>query len=105
MSKSIDKIHSLLKLLPDKDAKLGSKYLEERNFERLKELIDSNIIITKKALIKETTEYVNSSIGDLDKLKYEVDTYISKQIETSKEDIFDDYYECNSEEDYYEDII
>lgn len=103
MSNSIDRIRSLIGVLPTKDIALGYKFLDSRDFESLKELVDSAIYKVRKNLKKDNPreDYLNISLEDLSRLKSEVDTYIV-QIELPIEDN-NDYNEYEVEEEsYYE---
>lgn len=79
MSTSVERINLLLSHLPDKDIKLGNKFLQERNFEGLKELVDSAICKVKKSLISANPkeEYLKIDFEELNKLKLEIDNYIT----------------------------
>lgn len=76
--------------LPERDIPLGNRFLSDRNFESLKELVDSAIYKIKKNLRTDNPreEYLKIDLEDLSKLKLEVDLYLS-MIELS-EDIFRD---------------
>ena len=76
--------------LPERDIPLGNRFLSDRNFESLKELVDSAIYKIKKNLRTDNPreEYLKIDLEDLSKLKLEVDLYLS-MIELI-EDIFRD---------------
>ena len=76
--------------LPERDIPLGNRFLSDRNFESLKELVDSAIYKIKNNLRTDNPreEYLKIDLEDLSKLKLEVDLYLS-MIELS-EDIFRD---------------
>ena len=76
--------------LPERDITLGNRCLSDRNFESLKELVDSAIYKIKKNLRTDNPreEYLKIDLEDLSKLKLEVDLYLS-MIELN-EDIFRD---------------
>ena len=76
--------------LPERDIPLGNRFLSDRNFESLKELVDSAIYKIKKNLRTDNPreEYLKIDLEDLSKLKLEVDLYLS-MIELS-EGIFRD---------------
>lgn len=80
MSKRVDKIYSLIENLPNKDIKLGYKFLEERDFESLKDLIDSAIYKIKSNLITNQIkeEYLDVDLDLLTSLKAEVDVYLTQ---------------------------
>ena len=71
----IDRIKSLLCNLNSKDCKLANKFLEQMKIEELKELVDSALVIFLKN--KQVDKY---KLGDLERLKYEVDLYLSQII-------------------------
>lgn len=86
---SLQRIEELIPLLPDKDAKLASKYLKERNFQYILELVESDIYKENKEI--EEDEYPNEYISRLTELKGELLLYMS-YLDIS--DNFNDY-------DYY----
>ena len=65
--------------LPERDIPLGNRFLSDRNFESLKELVDSAIDKIKKNLRTDNPreEYLKIDLEDLSKLKLEVDLYLS----------------------------
>lgn len=77
MSNHIKKIKSLIPYLPDKDIKLGIKFLNERDFSSLKELVDSALYKVKMGLSKEPPDerYLKMDVENLNQLKAEVDVY------------------------------
>ena len=64
--------------LPEKDIKLGKKFLEERNFISLKELVDSAIIRINKNLktSKPREEYLKVNMDNLLELQSDVNIYL-----------------------------
>ena len=84
--KQIDRIKSLLSNLNSKDKILAKQFLEQMKIEELKELVDSALVIYLKK--KEVDKY---KLGDLERLKYEVDLYLS-QIILDYEDVFSKIY-------------
>lgn len=80
MSKRVDKIYSLIKNLPNKDINLGYKFLEERDFESLKDLVDSAIYKIKSNLVTNQIkeEYLDIDLDLLTSLKAEVDVYLTQ---------------------------
>ena len=88
----IEQMKELMVNLPKKDIPLGYKFLNERNFQSLKELIDSALYKVKKSINSENPkpEYQNISIDNLDELKSVVDTY---SLCIVPEDSSEDYYE------------
>ena len=78
MSKTLKNIKKFINYLPSKDVQIGFKFLEIRDFENLKDLVDSAIIRTKKNLRSEfpKQEYINVDLEYLNILKSEVDIYL-----------------------------
>lgn len=78
MSKPVDRMRSLMVSLPERDIPLGYKFLDARDFEQLKELVDSALYKVKKNQKSENPkeEYLKVNIEDLSILKSEIDSYI-----------------------------
>lgn len=97
MSTPVDRIKTLIESLPQKDIPWGYKFIEERDFEQLKDLVDSAIFKVKKDQKSDTPkeEYKNVNLDSLRDLKTEVDAYIMLLDPLSEED----YSEYNNEED------
>lgn len=79
MNTPIERIKVLIDSLPKKDIPLGYKFLSERNFESLKELVDSAIYKIEKNLKTDNPkeEYLKINLDNLDVLKAEVDLYLA----------------------------
>lgn len=101
MSEPVERMKALMDSLPERDIALGHKFLNERNFESLKELVDSAIYKVKKSLKTENPkeEYLKVNLEDLSRLKSEVDLYLA--VLEPDEDGFDDFGECEIEEEFY----
>ena len=101
MSESVERMKALIDSLPERDIPLGHKFLSERNFESLKELVDSAIYKVKKSLKTDNPkeEYLKVNLEDLSRLKSEVDLYLV-MIEPNEE-IYDNFDECEIEEEFY----
>lgn len=102
MSKSIGRIKALMSSLPDKDIPLGYKFLEARDFEQLKELIDSALFKVKRnqRIENPKEEYMKISLEDLSMLKSEVDTYIV-QLNIISDNSYCEFNCELEEEDFY----
>jgi hypothetical protein len=103
MSKPVERIQALIGSLPERDIPLGYKFLSERNFDSLKELIDSAIYKVRKSLKSDNPkeEYLKVNLEDLSGLKFEVDMYIA-QLEIPEDDIYnEDFDDCEIEEEFY----
>lgn len=103
MSGPVERMKTLMCSLPGKDIPLGHKYLNERDFDSLKELIDSAIYKVKRSLKSDNPreEYLKVNLGDLSRLKSEVDMYIV-QLEILEDDIYNEGFDdCEIEEEFY----
>lgn len=99
----IDRIKALIPSLPEGDIKFAYKFLNNRDFESLQLLVDSSLIRVKKGLSKENPkeEYLKADLGEMRKLKSEIDTYC-EALELPEQG--GEYEDFNSEEynqDYY----
>ena len=94
MKNPIEKIEALVPSLPEKDIPLGYKFLKNRDFESLTDLVDSAIFKTKKNLKSEAPreEYIKVNLNELNKLKSEVDIYCALLVVLdSSYDVLDEY--------------
>lgn len=89
MSKQIESIRRLIRELPKNDDLLGLKFLNNRNFQSLLELVNSDIYLVQVEQDKEEPrdKYKNINIDSLLELKAEILEYMSYI------DIPDEYYE------------
>ena len=99
----IDRIEALVSSLPEGDARLAHEFLNSRDFESLQLLVDSSLVRVKKGLNKENPkeEYLKADLGEMRKLKSEIDTYCEALELPEQEDEYEDFSseECN--QDYY----
>lgn len=74
----VEKIRKLLKELPKSDQQLGEQFLQTRDFESLKDLVDSAILRVKKSVKSDNPkqEYIDVDMYSLMGLKAEIDVYI-----------------------------
>ena len=103
MSKPVERIQALIGSLPERDIPLGHKFLNERDFDSLKELIDSAIYKVRRSLKSDNPreEYLKVNLGDLSRLKSEVDIYIL-QLELPEDGIYNEGVDdCEIEEEFY----
>lgn len=104
MSKTLEKIKSLIEVLPQKDISYGYKFLEKRDFESLKELVDSAIYKLKKKLKSDEFEggCLDTQLLQLNELQVEVNSYMSYlDIPEDNQDFEESIY---SDEEYIKDI-
>ena len=93
----IERIRKLLDSLPESDVNLGEQFIQSRDFESLKDLVDSAIFKTRKNVKSENPkqEYLDVDLTELSNLKAEVDVYLT-QLEVPnnewEEDIEEEYY-------------
>lgn len=89
MSKQIESMRRLIRELPKNDDLLGLKFLNNRNFQSLLELVNSDIYLVQVEQDKEEPrdKYKNINIDSLLELKAEILEYMSYI------DIPDEYYE------------
>jgi hypothetical protein len=78
MESPLKKIEKLIPALPKKDAELSRKYLKERNFEFILEIVESDIYKANKAKRnQEEEELLDNNIALLMELREELVTYMS----------------------------
>lgn len=102
MEKSpLERIRQYSEHLTQKDRTYAEKFINNREFEQLKELVDSAIIKTKKGKRDNKPQYLDIDLDALEVLKVEVDNYLlcifGKQEESFEIEEEDDY----EEEDFY----
>lgn len=103
MSEPVKRMKALMCSLPERDIPLGHKFLNERNFDSLKELVDSALYKVRRSLKSDNPkeEYLKVNLEDLNRLKSEVDMYIV-QWEIPEDDMYDeDFDDCEIEEEFY----
>lgn len=102
MEKSpLERIRQYSEHLTQKDRIYAEKFINNREFEQLKELVDSAIIKTKKGKRDNKPQYLDIDLDALEVLKVEVDNYLlcifGKQEESFEIEEEDDY----EEEEFY----
>ena len=103
MSEPVKRMKALMCSLPERDIPLGHKFLNERTFDSLKELVDSAIYNVKRSVKSDNPkeEYLKVNLEDLSRLKSEVDMYIV-QWEIPEDDMYnEDFDDCEIEEEFY----
>lgn len=73
-------MRKLLDSLPESDITLGEQFIQSRDFESLKDLVDSAIFRTRKNIRSENPrqEYLDVDLTELSNLKAEVDVYLTR---------------------------
>lgn len=103
MSEPVKRMKALMCSLPKRDIPLGHKFLNERSFDSLKELVDSALYKVRRSLKSDNPkeEYLKVNLEDLNRLKSEVDMYIV-QWEIPEDDMYnEDFDDCEIEEEFY----
>ena len=78
--KPIERMRKLLNSLPKSDQTLGEQFIQSRDFESLKDLVDSAIYKTRKNIRSENPkeEYLEVDLTELSNLKAEVVVYLTQ---------------------------
>lgn len=99
----VDRIKALIPSLPEGDAKFAHKFLNSRDFESLQLLVDSSLVRVKKGLTKENPkeEYLKADLGEMRKLKSEIDAYCEALELSEQEGEYEDFSSEEYNEDYY----
>ena len=97
-------MRKLLNSLPKSDITLGEQFIQSRDFESLKDLVDSAIFKTRKNIKSENPkqEYLDVDLTELSNLKAEVDVYLT-QLEVPSnewEEDLEDEDDYDYEEEY-----
>lgn len=98
----IDRIEALVSSLPEGDARLAHEFLNNRDFESLQLLVDSSLVRVKKGRSKESPkeEYLRADLGEMRKLKSEIDTYC-EALELPEQEEYEDFSSEEYNRDYY----
>ena len=99
----ISRIRTLIPSLPSRDVEFAHKFLGSRDFESLQLLVDSALVRVKKGLNKENPkeEYLKADLGEMRKLKSEVDAYCEALELPEQEEEFEDFSSEEYNQDYY----
>lgn len=99
----INRIRTLIPSLPSRDVEFAHKFLDSRDFESLQLLVDSALVRVKKGLNKENPkeEYLKADLGEMRKLKSEVDAYCKALELPEQEEEFEDFSSEEYNQDYY----
>ena len=93
MSTPVKKITNLIKYLPYKDIAIAEKFLKTRQFENLKEIVDSDIYKVIKDRKKEESiqKYIHIDLDALYSLQSELSAYLLLLGINNEEDYDNDY--------------
>lgn len=99
----INRIKALIPSLPEGDVKFAYKFLNSRDFESLQLLVDSSLVRVKKGLSKENPkeEYLKADLGEMRKLKSEIDAYCEALELPKQEGEYEDFDSEEYNQDYY----
>lgn len=77
---TVEKIRGQVHHLPEGDDNLAVRFIDVRDFESLKELVDSAIIRTKRSVvsINPSEKYAKVDLDTLRELKASVDEYVDQ---------------------------
>lgn len=91
--KAIERMRTLINQLPESDVPLGERFISERDFESLQELVDSAIFRINKSVRSDTPkeEYAKVDLWELKKLKAEVDVYVEQLQLPGEEEEYEEY--------------
>ena len=78
MKSSLNRIKSLVKVLPGKDSSLAIKFLDDRNFQALLEIVESDLYKAEKNDSNRQNNVVNEYIMSLTELRGELLDYMSQ---------------------------
>lgn len=89
---AVERMRKLINNLPESDIPLGERFISERQFESLQELVDSAIFRVNKNVRGDNPkeEYLKVDLWELKKLKAEVDVYV-EQLQLSSEEEYEEY--------------
>ena len=89
---AVDRMRKLINNLPESDIPLGERFISERQFESLQELVDSAIFRVNKNVRGDNPkeEYLKVDLWELKKLKAEVDVYV-EQLQLSSGEEYEEY--------------
>ena len=89
---AVDRMRRLINNLPESDIPLGERFISERKFESLQELVDSAIFRVNKNVRGDNPkeEYLKVDLWELKKLKAEVDVYV-EQLQLPSEEEYEEY--------------
>lgn len=89
---AVDRMRKLINNLPESDIPLGERFISERQFESLQELVDSAIFRVNKNVRGDNPkeEYLKVDLWELKTLKAEVDVYV-EQLQLPSEEEYEEY--------------
>lgn len=79
MEQPLSKIKRLSKELPERDIKLAESFIAKRDFEKLLEIVVSDIYLVQQNNLSENPKekYLNIDVDKLLELKVEIEEYVS----------------------------
>lgn len=89
MNTPVQRIKQLLSCVPERDVSYANKFIKERDFESLRDLVKSDIQI----LLKKKDESLEEQIDNLRLLKTEIDSYLLLLGFEEEDEIETDFWE------------
>lgn len=77
MKNPLKRVEQLIPTLPERDIELAKKYLENRDFECLLEIVESDLYLAEKNRLTKIEEFLDKRIANLTELREELMTYMS----------------------------
>lgn len=95
MGQPLHRIRELIKELPGKDSVICQKFLEERDFESIMEITQSDIFKVRKSYNLDNTpegaSYIDETISKLLELKANLEEYMSfLEVPDNSDDLYND---------------
>lgn len=94
--KQVEIITQLIDYLPKADIDIAKKFVSERKFDNLRELVNSDIVKIRHNLLTLTPkkEYLTLDVGKIRDLKKVVDAYcVNLGIDIEEEEFLDELYD------------
>ena len=91
MRNPLNRVKELVPTLPEKDAKLVKKYLEERNFKSALEIVESDLYKAERAKYDRLEAVSDDYIASLTEMRGELMTYMSYLEVPDNSDDYDYY--------------
>lgn len=95
MAQSLDIIRKLSRELPKKDADLARKFIEQREFEKLLEIVESDIYLVQQNELLEVPKekFKGINLEKLIELRGALEEYMSFLEVPDNSEEYDDYYD------------
>ncbi len=91
MKSPLKRVEELISVLPKKDAQIAKKYLDNRDFQSVLEIVESDLYKAEKIRLNKLEEVPDDYISSLTELRGELLTYMS-YLNISEDSNNYDYY-------------